>query len=79
MTRIPQRDVNLARKMTRLGTHLLLHSQSLLDPSHASERELSDSDGTAEHILEDELLDMHSALREYRRKINPIEQKGQRA
>jgi hypothetical protein len=70
----PQRDVNLARRLVRIGNQTLgLGAELLLDPIKQPEL---DSMLTQ---LENGLLDAISACREYRRKVNPIELKGQRA
>jgi hypothetical protein len=68
-----QRDVNLARKLAKTGGALLNTATNLLDP----ELEMHDKDGLFK-MHEDQLLDCISFIREYRRRVNPIELKGQR-
>jgi hypothetical protein len=69
--RIPQRNANLAAKMMSTGLMCIGTSQLLVDPT--KELPFNSRD------LEDSLLDTLAAIREYKRKVNPIELKGQRA
>jgi len=76
MAKIPQRDVNLSRKLHNMAHQAGLVINVLLDPEAETTHEhLTDVDIVG---LEQQMFDCISACREYRRKVTPIELKGQR-
>ena len=75
MKKIPQRDVNLSRKLHNMTHQAGLIINILLDPDADHEvLQRMEIEG-----LENQMFDCISACREYRRKTSPIEVKGQRA
>jgi hypothetical protein len=79
MAKIPQRDINLSRKLHNMTHQAGLIINVLLDPNAESgpisERHLQDVEIVG---LENQMFDCIAACREYRRKVNPVELKGQR-
>lgn len=74
--KIPQRDINLSRKLHNMTHQAGLIINILLDPKAENPPEQLQN---VELVgLENQLFDCISAIREYRRKISPIEIRGQR-
>lgn len=74
--KVPQRDVNLARKLHNMSHQAGAIIYVLLDP---------EAETPVEHLqnveltgLENQMLDCIGFIREYRRKVNPVEVRGQR-
>lgn len=70
MTKIPQRNVNLANKMNRVARYALVAAEVLSRPG--------DDSSSAIENAQEVFLDGIAAIRDFRRKTTPIELKGQR-
>jgi hypothetical protein len=76
VAKIPQRDVNLSRKLHNMSHQAGLVINVLLDPkAEVPDEHLQEVEIVG---LENQMFDCIAACREYRRKVSPIELKGQR-
>lgn len=73
MSRIPQRDVNLANVLISTAMHLLQSARNLTDPARDRNEKVLDIVYSS-----DRAFDAQMSIREYLRKVNPVETKGQR-